>query len=201
MFDSASSALPTRERLVATAAGLLMRHSYGSVSIDDICKASEISKGTFYHHFPSKVELALAAYDCMWDFARSKLDPCFSATLPPLERLEKYAATSYLFHKETFEKEGKIYGCPIASAGHEMGAQDDRIRLKTKEVFERHTAYFEGVVSDLPPYAETSREKANRISCEMFSYALGVLYQAKVLNDPEVLKRDLLPGLKKLLVD
>lgn len=176
-----------------------MRQSYGAVSIDDICKAADISKGTFYHHFPSKADLALASYDYMWQYARGKLDPCFSATLTPIERLEKYAAACYAHHRQIFESEGKIYGCPIASAGHEMGAQDDRIRLKTKELFERHTAYFESVVRDLPQFAKLPREKTNRLSCEMFSYALGVLYQAKVQNDPEVLRRELLQGLRKLI--
>lgn len=199
MFDAVPDTLPTRERLIATAASLLRKQSYGFVSVDDICKATGVQKGTFYHHFPSKVELALAAYDYMWTFARTHLDPIFSPTVPPLQRLENFAAASYAFHKECFEKEGKIYGCPITSAGHEMGAQDDRIRMKTMEIFEYHVAYFESVARDLPQFARFSREKLKILASEMFSYDLGVLYQAKIQNDPEVIRKHLLPGLKKLI--
>lgn len=189
----------TRERLVIAAAELLMRQSYGAVSVDDICRAAVVKKGTFYHHFPSKTELALAAYDFKWAMAQEKLGDCFSKDLSPAARLEKYAEGAYLCHKEFFDREGKIYGCPIASAGHEMGTQDERIRQKTKEIFDAHCAYFEGLLADMPAFFKSSPENRSTRAHELFSYALGVLYQAKVANDPEVIRRDLLPGLKRLL--
>ena len=90
MFELQNDSPSTRERLVMIAAELLMRHSFETVSVDDICKAADIKKGTLYHHFPSKTDLALEAYDFIWAYARSKMDPCFSPTLKPLERLERY---------------------------------------------------------------------------------------------------------------
>jgi TetR/AcrR family transcriptional repressor of nem operon len=198
MFDSTDPQLPTKDRLAAVAAELMFRQSFGAVSVDDICKAAGVQKGTFYHHFTSKVELTVAAYDYVWTLMRRDFDPCFSATLPPLVRLEKYAELKYNFHKQLFDKEGKIYGCSFASGGHEMAAQDERIRLKSKEIFDLHCAYFESTLRDMPAYMDQPREKAHDVACEMFSYACGVLYQAKVNNDPAVIKRDLLPGLKRL---
>jgi len=199
MIDSALKVIPTKDRLVATAAELLLRQSYGTVSVEDICKAAGVQKGTFYHYFPSKNDLALAAYDYMWKMAREKFDPCFSPTVDPLKRLENYAELSYQFHRECYEKEGKIYGCPIATAGQEMGAQDDRIRLKSKEIFDLYCTYFESTLRDMPTYQKLSKEKIHGMACEMFSYALGVLYQAKIVNDPAVIKRDMLAGLKRLV--
>lgn len=199
MFKCRRKESPTKDHLVEAAAGLLMRQSYGAVSVDDIAVAAGVKKGTFYHHFSSKTDLALAAYEFMWTMARQKLDACFSPTVPVEKRLSAYAEASYKWQKELFEKEGKIYGCPIASAGYEMGTQDERIREKVKDIFDGHCAYFESVLRDLPAFSAISRKELNKRAREMFSYSLGVLYQAKVANDPEVIKRDLLAGLNRFL--
>lgn len=190
---------PTKELLVQAAAGLLMRQSFGAVSVDDIAVAAGVKKGTFYHHFTSKTDLALAAYDCMWEMGRQKLDACFSPTVPAAKRLPLYAESCFNWQKELFEKEGKIYGCPIATAGNEMGAQDERIREKIKEIFDGHCAYFESVLRDLPEFDGVPRQEISQVAREMFSYSMGVLYQAKVANDPAVIKRDLLAGLNRFL--
>lgn len=199
MFRCRRKESPTKDLLVQAAAGLLMRQSYGAVSVDDIAVAAGIKKGTFYHHFCSKTDLALAAYEYMWTTARQKLDACFSPTVSAEKRLALYAEASYQWQKELFEKEGKIYGCPIASAGYEMGAQDERIREKVKDIFDGHCAYFESVLRDLPRLAGEPRAELKKRAREMFSYSLGVLYQAKVANDPEVIRRDLLAGLNRFL--
>lgn len=197
MLDSCNTPPSTRERLISTAAELLLRQSFGAVSVDDICKAADIKKGTFYHYFPSKVDLVLAAYDYKWDCMRKHMDPCFDRKIAPHDRLRNFAQGVYDFHNEMYKREGKIYGCCFASAGHEMGTQDERIRVKTKQIFDLHVSYFRGVVEDLPSYAGASPEKIESIACEMHSYVLGIFYQAKVNNDPEVIRRDLYAGLMR----
>lgn len=198
MFDSQPDTLSTKDKLIFAAADLLQRNSYGSVSVDDICRAANIKKGTFYHYFASKTDLALAAYDAMWAYAEEKFNECFSRDVPPLERLSRYSTGCYGCHKEDFDREGKIYGCPISAAGHEMGTQDERIRLKTKEIFDRYADYFKGVVCDLPAYRAAGDEECARVAREMFSYVLGIQYQAMLANDPEVIARDMYSGLKRL---
>jgi len=53
----------TKQKLIDTALELIWKSSYGSVSVDDICKAADVKKGSFYHFFPSKVDLAIAAIE------------------------------------------------------------------------------------------------------------------------------------------
>lgn len=175
-----------------------MRQSFGAVSVDDICAGVGIKKASFYHHFPSKLDLTLAAYDHMWTRAQQILDPCFDRALPPAERLERFCQSFYAWQKEMFDADGKIYGCPIANAGHEMSTQDENIRAKVNMFLEGQCAYLRSLVSDwydVPPAADDAAQLAR----EMFSYVMGVLYQAKVANDPEVIRRDLLSGLKRFL--
>lgn len=199
MFKCRRKESPTKDLLIQAAAGLLMRQSFGAVSVDDIAVAAGIKKGTFYHHFCSKTDLALAAYEYMWATGRQKLDACFSPAVPVSKRLALYAESCFNWQKELFEKEGKIYGCPLAAAGNEMGAQDERIREKLKEIFDGHCAYFESVIRDMPEFDGVSRAETRRRAGEMFSYAMGVLYQAKIANDPGVIARDLLEGLNRFI--
>jgi TetR/AcrR family transcriptional repressor of nem operon len=51
----------TRARIVDSARVLFNRHGFESVSIDDVMKNAGLTRGGFYHHFPSKESLYAAA--------------------------------------------------------------------------------------------------------------------------------------------
>jgi AcrR family transcriptional regulator len=44
----------TRARILATSLELFSKAGYEAASVADICTAAGVSKGAFYHHFPSK---------------------------------------------------------------------------------------------------------------------------------------------------
>ncbi len=52
-----------KEELVGIAGALFRMQGYAGTSIDDIAKACGLTKGSLYHHFSGKEELALAALD------------------------------------------------------------------------------------------------------------------------------------------
>jgi AcrR family transcriptional regulator len=49
----------TRQRILAIAADQFLSHGYAGTSLSDLIGAAGITKGAFYHHFPSKESLAL----------------------------------------------------------------------------------------------------------------------------------------------
>lgn len=120
-----------RERLLAAALDLIWMSSYGGVSVDDICAKAGVKKGSFYHFFPSKADLALAAYEEHWQHKQPQLDALFSAQFPPLERLSRWCQIVYETQRDLFEKFGHVCGCPYANVGAELATQDDRIRAKS----------------------------------------------------------------------
>lgn len=199
MFDLDDDSLTTRDRLMRVTAESLMRHSFADISVDDICRAADVKKGTLYHHFPSKTDLAIAGYDYLMAFANAKIAPCFDRSLKPMQRLQRYADESYLFLKAMFEKEGRLCGCPVSIMGNEGAPQDDRLRNKIKEMFDMHCAYFESVLRDLPAYAALPDEEIKAVAHGMFSFTMGVKYQAKIMEDPTVVQQQLMPGLLRLV--
>jgi len=79
-----------RLRLLEATINALWERRYGSVSVDAICLRADVRKGSFYHFFKSKTELAVAALDHLWETrSRPAIDEIFSPTRPPLARFER----------------------------------------------------------------------------------------------------------------
>src|SRR5262245_33889036 len=50
-----------REKLLDAAARVMLRKGFEAGSVADICKASGLTKGSFFHYFQSKEDLAVEA--------------------------------------------------------------------------------------------------------------------------------------------
>ena len=51
----------SRTRLLDAALATIRRKGYAATTVDDLCAATGLSKGSFFHHFKGKEDLALAA--------------------------------------------------------------------------------------------------------------------------------------------
>ena len=190
----------TKQKLIDTALELIWRSSYGSVSVDDICKKAEVKKGSFYHFFPSKVDLALAAMEETTRMSKTTLDAVFSAGNNPVERFERYADFLLEFQEEAAAKYGQVCGCPCTSLGSEMAGQEESIRAKFEEITRLKERYFENALRDmvadgLVPESTDVKVKAK----EIYAYILGQLTVARIMNDLGPVKRDLKKGMLQLL--
>lgn len=190
----------TREKLVETAIDMIWRNSYGATSVDNICKAADVKKGSFYHYFPSKVDLAVAAMDTFAEYMRPDVDAVFSPSIPPTERFEKFCDLVYEKQKETAEKYGRVCGCPFVSLGSEMSGQDETLRQKVEEKMAQHELYYENALRDmvasalLPPDTDV-KTKASKI----YAYVLGEVMIARINNDLSALKNDLKSGVFRII--
>lgn len=50
-------AIKTKKRIMETALPMIKERGFDNVSVDEICSAAGIAKGTFYHYFPSKEKI------------------------------------------------------------------------------------------------------------------------------------------------
>lgn len=179
------------ERLMDAALDLIWEESYGGVTIDDICKKADVKKGSFYYFFNSKSELAIAALERMWnEESKPKMDSLFSPSVEPLVRITSYLANMAEFQREIHAKHGKVLGCPVASVGSETCTCSDESAVgnKMREMFMRKRRYYESAIRDA--VANGSIEAGDPIEKAIALNGLieGTLTQARILNDPEVLK-------------
>jgi TetR/AcrR family transcriptional repressor of nem operon len=56
-----TSPYDSKTRILAAALQVIRSKGYSAATIDDICAAAGVTKGSFFHHFKGKVELALQA--------------------------------------------------------------------------------------------------------------------------------------------
>lgn len=125
--------METRDRIVRSAARLFLTRSYQSVGIADLCAAADVRKGSFYHFFPSKADLAKAVVD----LHAEELERRLTADGSPAERL--YAVADAVTHiQKGFEQRfGRIVGCPFGNLAAELSTTDDELRAHVAGVFAR----------------------------------------------------------------
>lgn len=189
------------QRLMDAALELVWSQSYGAVTIDDICKRAEVKKGSFYYYYDSKEQLAVAALERMWaEDWKPRMDEIFSASLEPLDRLKAYLAGIHRRSAETKARVGRMIGCPVASVGSEVSTQDGCVCAKTREILGRKRRYVESAIREAMANGSIEPGDPVKRSLVLASLIEGMMLQARMLNDPEILKDLVEMGLEILRV-
>ena len=179
----------TKEKLLQLGFDLIWDSSYGSVSVDDICKRAGINKGSFYHFFPSKADLVVEAYDAYWQEKRPEMDRIFSPLVPPLQRIHNLCRAIYSDQQKKAEKYGHVCGCPYASVGSEVAMVDEKIRAKSEQLMTSKRKYFESTIADAIREGSVTVKDPAVAARTLESLLLGMLVEARVQNDLKVLER------------
>jgi TetR/AcrR family transcriptional regulator, transcriptional repressor for nem operon len=172
-----------KERLIGAMTELLWAGSYGSTSVDTICERAGVKKGSFYHFFESKTELALTAIDHSWGEHRKQLDQIFSPVNTPLERIQKCFRHFLQEQKDLRKKHGRVLGCPIHSLGAEISTVDERLRDKLQEVLAQFIRYYESAIREAQARKLIVTQDPAALARIVFAYSEGLLLHARMWND------------------
>lgn len=146
----------SRRRLLNAAKDLLWRQGYEKTSPQDVLTLSGVGKGSLYHHFPGKLDLARAALEEVSAELTEKSLSLLSGDDPPLERLRRWLMTP---------RDG-LMGCRIGRLANESAvfeaALHDPIADYFRALEQRVTAVIAeavetGHLPDSLPPAETAR--------------------------------------------
>ena len=81
----------TRGKLLAAARDVIRAKGYTATSVDDICAAAGVTKGSFFHHFDSKEALGIAAVEAFEAMAETLFGAApYQASEDPRERIFGY---------------------------------------------------------------------------------------------------------------
>jgi TetR/AcrR family transcriptional repressor of nem operon len=179
-----------RERLVRSAIALIHARSYATVSVDDLCDQAGVNKGSFYHYFPAKRDLAVAAIEQQWEYARRfVLDPALAPDVPPLERLRRLFRRAATLQCPDDPAVGFVPGCPFGNLAAELGTQDAVIRDKVREVFAGYQEAFEGVLRAAQEVGEMGPADVAAAARSVLALLEGALLLAKTYNDAAVIEQ------------
>jgi TetR/AcrR family transcriptional repressor of nem operon len=191
---SAITRTDTRDRLLTVAANLMWERGYQATGVDELCKLAKAKKGSFYHFFASKTDLAIAAVESSWIATRNNIFvPIFSDSSGGLDQLDALVAKVSVV---TFSDDlGAVLGCPFGSLAQEMARHDQRIRETLQQIFDEHCTFIEAALDraqqkkEIPVGDNQQRAKA------IFAALQGALLLAKVENDPDIIRK-ILPAIR-----
>lgn len=178
------------QKLMDASLELMWEESYGAVTIDDICKRAGVKTGSFYYFYKSKAHLAVAALEKLWNEEwKPYLDGIFSPSLEPLDRLTSYLQGIYGSAAEQKEKRGKFLGCPIFSVGSEVSTQEVDVTATVRDILSRKRRYYESAIRDAAAQGVIEPCDPADQATALFGLIEGMVGEARIMNDPDVLKK------------
>ena len=121
----------TKQRLLDTGLAMLLEHGYNDLGIQALLAATNVPKGSFYHHFKDKEDFALQVLDQYMGVVHAGLDACLGDTeRPPLERVRCFFETT----QEKYREQGYM-GCLFGGLGQELSGVNEVFRHKIEGCF------------------------------------------------------------------
>lgn len=124
-----------REKLLESSYGLFLAYGYNATSVDEICKNSGVSKGSFFHYFKSKEELGLEVLKWYYAYAANLImSGSFINETNPVDRV-----FGLIDHTEDISKQLWGKGCLLGSFVTDLTGTNERIASKVSNVFNEIT--------------------------------------------------------------
>lgn len=187
-----------RDRLIASGRDLMHERGYTAVGVAEVCARAGVQKGSFYHFFPTKQELALEVIDTFWAGACELLDELERDDLSPLARLWRFFERSHAAQVACREEHGRILGCPLGNLALEMTTQDDAVAARLRELFDAHHERFTRLLTQAVEQGELELADPRRTARSLLALVEGGVMLAKMHDDPELM-RDLQQDARRLL--
>ena len=124
LMKTARQHSPTKESLLDAAQGLVLTQGFVGTTIDDICRTSRRTKGSFFHYFKSKDALGVELLTRYCASSKAAfLSGCCQQEQDPLKRV--YGFLDFVIE---FGKKNAGKGCLLGSMAQEMAETSPEIR-------------------------------------------------------------------------
>jgi len=128
----------SKTRILNAALQVIRSKGYSATRIEDVCEVAGLTKGSFFHHFDSKEELAIAAADYWSEITGALFESApYHAPADPVERILAYVD----FRKALLQGELPEFTCLVGTM--------------TQEVYDTHPAIREACERSLSGHAAT----------------------------------------------
>lgn len=175
----------TQQQLLQQGMAMLLRYGYHNLGIAAVLEATQIPKGSFYHHFESKEDFGLQVIDLYMKEVHAGLDQCLGdESLPPLQRVRRFFEST----EEKYRAEGYL-GCLLGGLGQELSGVSEAFRRKVEQCFSeiarRIAACLREAIQrgDLPK--ETNPEKMAELLVNCWE---GAALRTRLRRDPAPLR-------------
>ena len=191
-----------RKRILRAADRLMYAKGYEAVGVAELCREAGVQKGSFYHFFASKQDLALEMLDRSWARTRRAI---FAAAFDDESRTAVESITVYgellAEHLDAGRSDvGVVAGCRYGNFAVELSAHDDAIRAKIEAIFAEMTGVLVGTIRRGVDAGDVRADiDAEQAAADVLAVMEGLMVMAKARQDPASLQR--LGALSALVLD
>ena len=130
-----------RQTIITGASKLFLLHGYDAVTVDKICSQTDSAKGSFYHFFHSKEDLAIQVVDTIWHETQRRMEETFSNDKTPLESIREELVLTYTKANTMQGRSRHFTGSPIGTLSVSMAGRSEKIRKRINFAF-THMRHF-----------------------------------------------------------
>lgn len=167
----------TRSRILTAAVDCFSREGYDATGVAEICSAAGVSKGAFYHHFPSKQALFVELLDS-W---LARMDGQFAAIRKQAASVpEALRSMAREARQIVAESTGHF---PIFLEFWNQASRDPVILARVVEPYRRYEQYFAGLVEMGIREGSLREMDPHTAARVLIGLAVGLLVQAQANPD------------------
>lgn len=177
-MSNAARGVETRQIILDASMDLFAQNGYDATSVAEICQMAQVSKGAFYHHFPSKQALFLALMTAWLEGVGGAFHQAGESASSVPQAFEDMAAMT-----------GQIYealegGFPILLEFWRQASRQPEIWDQAVAPYHRYLGLFAGMISQGVGEGDFSPDTDPGCSARiLMAVAMGLLLQASF--DPQ----------------
>jgi len=169
--------METRSRILRAAGYCFAHKGYEATSVSDICQRAGVSKGAFYHHFPTKQAVFLALLSDWLTQLESRLSAGMAEAGSVPEGLSAMAGMAHTVFRNAEDQ------LPMFLEFWAQAARDPQVWEATIAPYRRFWSYFAGLIERgiaEGSFRDVDPDIAARV---LVSLAVGLLLQALLDSD------------------
>src|SRR6202051_4047315 len=179
----------SKTKLLNAALNVIRAKGYAATTVDDICHAAGVTKGSFFHHFKSKDDLALSAAAHWGEMTEGFFAAAaYHKVKDPLERLLGYVD----FRGEILQGDLPDYTCLLGTLVQETYATHPDIRAACDRGLSSHIAELtRDIEAAKKRYAPRASWSAESVGYFIQAVLQGSFIFAKAKQSPKAVRESL----------
>lgn len=170
----------TSQFIIKTVASIFNKKGYTATSLNDITKATGLTKGAIYGNFENKETLALHAFDYNTDMILSKIEAYMDKGETPLERLIYFVR----FYKNYIDFTNNFGGCPIINTGVDAKNMHPELSEKVQETIKKIEGYIGTEIEEGKKIGEIRNTIIGDVyGKRFFSLIQGAVFMSQTTDD------------------